>query len=321
MREFEIIARYLEPVGQCRRCPGVSLGIGDDCALVRVPEGHELAISVDTMVEGVHFPRHYAADRLAWRALATAVSDLAAMGAEPLGYTLALTLPNPDADWLESFAAGLAQASRTLEIMLIGGDTTRGPLTLSVQVQGLVPTGSALKRNGARPGDRICVSGTLGDAGEALRWLDVRSEDPAVAWVLERYHHPLPRIALGVGLRGKATAAIDVSDGLAADLGHILQASGVGACLEFDRLPLSSALRALRGPQAGELALSAGDDYELCFTWPEGRRLPKTIAGIAVSDIGRIEVEPGLRVRRNLGVETLAAGGYDHFAGDREWSE
>jgi len=318
MREFEIIARYFEPVGERWRCPNVSLGIGDDCALLRVPEGQELAVSVDTMVEGVHFPQHYPADRLAWRALATAVSDLAAMGAEPLGYTLALTLPESDTGWLETFAAALAQSSQTLEIMLVGGDTTRGPLTLSVQVQGLVPVGGALKRSGARPGDRICVSGTLGDAGEALRWLDKPSHDPAVARVLERYHHPLPRIALGQWLRGKATAAIDVSDGLAADLEHILQASGVGGCLELQRLPLSPAIRSLRGSQAAEQALRAGDDYELCFTWPEERALPAAVDGVPVTDIGRVEAAAGLRVRRGSDVETIIAGGYDHFGADPE---
>ena len=321
MREFEIIARFLMPVGERRRHPAISLGMGDDCALIRVPEGQELAVSIDTMVEGNHFPKAYPPDRVAWRALATATSDLAAMGADPLAFTLALTLPHGDPAWLEPFAEGLSRAADAFDIVLIGGDTTRGPLTLSVQVHGTVPVGAALRRSGARPGDRICVTGTLGDAGEALRWLDSTNPGPAARQVLDRYHYPLPRIAVGRWLRSRATAAIDLSDGLLADLGHILDASRVGARLELARIPLSAAVLELQGGQAAEGALTAGDDYELCFTWPGHAKVPEDIAGVHVTHIGWIEEKPGLRLCRNRTLEDLKPGGYDHFGGDSEAPE
>lgn len=321
MREFEIIARFLMPVGERRRRPGVILGMGDDCALIRVPEGQELAVSIDTMVEGNHFPVAYPPDRVAWRALAAATSDLAAMGAEPLAFTLALTLPHGDPAWLRPFADGLSRAAGAFDIALIGGDTTRGPLTLSVQVHGTLPAGSALRRSGARPGDSICVTGTLGDAGEALHWLESANPVPAARQVLDRYHYPIPRIAAGLWLRGRATAAIDLSDGLLADLGHILDASRVGAVLELTQVPLSEALRELRGEQGVEGALVAGDDYELCFTWPGDLKVPEDIAGVTVTRIGWIEKTPGLRLYRNGALEAFKPGGYDHFGADPEGAE
>lgn len=313
MREFELIARYLRPVAEQPPRAGVTLGMGDDCALLRLEPDQELAISMDTLVEGRHFPPNYPPEHVAWRALATAVSDLAAAGAAPLAFTLGLTLPAAEVRWLEAFAAGLAEASAAFDIALIGGDTTRGPLTLTVQVHGTVPAGQALTRSGACVGDQVCVTGTLGDAGEALRWLDKKDLDADQSWVCQRYHHPAPRLAVGQWLRGKASAAIDVSDGLMADLGHILKASGVGAVLDFESIPVSPALQALQGGDAKTLALQAGDDYELCFTWPGTAPLPAKIAGIPVSVIGVIESQPGLRLRRDQRVKNVQLEGYDHF--------
>jgi thiamine-monophosphate kinase len=282
----------------------------------RPAPGTDLVFSIDTLVEGVHFPEHYPPEYLGWRALAVAVSDLAAMGADPLCYTLALTLPAAEERWLEAFASGLASASDAFGIALAGGDTTRGPLTLTLQVHGSVPTGTAITRSGARAGDLVCVSGTLGDAGAALDWLASEDPGPQARVVLESYHHPRPQLALGQALRGQSSAAIDISDGLLADLKHVLEASGVGVQLEAGKLPLSEALLALKNREkAVELALTAGDDYQLCVTMdperfhalPEGVRCQLTVVGT---------VEAGNTIRL-IGAPAGLGAGYDHF---REYS-
>lgn len=311
MGEFELIRRYFVSVARQGGHPALLLGPGDDCAVQRIPAGDELVFSVDTMVEGVHFPRRYPADRLAWRALAAAASDLAAMGAEPVCFTLALTLPDAQPEWLADFSRGLAKASARMGLALAGGDTTRGPLTVTMQVHGTVPRDQMLLRSGARPGDLVVVSGTLGDAGAALEFLDGEHHEPFVRRLLARYHRPLPRLRLGQALRGIASAAIDVSDGLLADLGHVLKASGVGARLRVGEIPVSSALKACKGPAARDFALTAGDDYELCLTLPPGHwQSLSSDWKKALTVIGVVEEEAGLRLDEG---RNAANPGYDHF--------
>lgn len=243
-----------------------------------------------------------------------AASDLAAMGADPVCFTLALTLPDADPGWLSAYAHGLASAARRFGLSLAGGDTTRGPLTLSMQVHGTVPKGEAILRSGANVGDFICVSGTLGEAGAALDYLENDSPGTEVQAVLKRYHFPEPRLALGKALRGFATAAVDVSDGLVADLGHILEASDVGASIDVGRLPLSQHLKRLVGRSAAGLALNAGDDYELCVTVP-----PQVWAALSedvrreLTIIGEVVAGEGVTIDWGDHAENLSAGGYDHF--------
>lgn len=318
MGEFELIRRYFTSLTRGVHAPTVILGPGDDCAITRPSPGTDLVFSIDTLVEGVHFPRNYDPRHLGWRSLAVATSDLAAMGAEPQGFTLALTLPRADAHWLEGFSSGLADAAASFGIPLLGGDTTRGPLTLSLQVHGSVPCDQAILRSGARPGDLICVSGTLGDAGAALQWLDHPAPTPEALSVLARYHHPVPRLALGQALRGRASAAIDISDGLLADLGHLVTASKVGATIEAQDVPLSAALRQLEGPKAERLAMGAGDDYELCVTLPadEWKKLPADVRQ-ELTRIGEITSDNGVTVVRNGIKEQSASTGYDHFGVNR----
>ena len=314
MGEFELIRRYFLPLSRAGKHSAILLGPGDDCAIQRVGEGQDLVFSVDTLVEGVHFPEHYSPEHLGWRSLAVAASDLAAMGADPVCFTLAMTLPEADSDWLQGFSSGLSSASRQFGLNLAGGDTTRGPLTLTLQVHGTVPTDSAIRRSGAKPGDVICVSGTLGNAGAALAILDLESPAAEQAELLTHYHAPQPRLALGRALRGSASAAIDISDGLAADLGHLLEASGVGGTIDVGRLPLSDALVALR-EDASDLALYAGDDYQLCVTMPNTslEALPGAIRD-QLTVIGRVREGKGLIV--DGGDARAQSGGYDHFGSE-----
>lgn len=311
MGEFELIRRYFSPLAGQSRSASLVLGPGDDCAIERIASGHELVFSVDTLVEGVHFPFGYDPEHLGWRSLAVAASDLAAMGAQPVCFTLALTLPEASSEWLERFSRGLSRASRAFGLELAGGDTTRGPLTLSLQVHGEVPSGAALLRSGAEAGDFLCVSGALGAAGAALDYLDSVSPSEDELAVLERYHSPVPRLDLGMALRGLASAAIDISDGLLADLGHILEASGVGAELDCQAVPVSSAVTRLKAPaEALRLALEAGDDYELCVAIPPGlwRSLPEAVRS-QLTIVGKVVSGSGI-----AGIESaLMAGGYDHF--------
>ena len=320
LAEFSLIDRYF--AARARRRGDVTLGIGDDAALVDVPAGESLAVAVDTLVEGVHFPPGTAPADVGHKALAVNLSDVAAMGAEPRWATLALTLPRADEAWVAAFADGFFALAERFQVELVGGDTTRGPLTVSVQILGTVPAGRALRRCGARPGDRIFVTGALGDAGLALRRLQAGGDTDAEPWpaLLACLHRPEPRVAAGVALRGLASAAIDVSDGLAADLGHVLAAGGVGATLRVDRLPRSAAFR--QAVQAGspdwhDLPLAAGDDYELCFTVPAAQAdaVAARLGGLAVTEIGEIEAEPGLRCVTGDGhAYRIGREGYEHFA-------
>lgn len=265
MNEFELIRRYFDRAGDPARRRGVVLGIGDDAALVQAPDHHEVAITTDTMVEGVHFPAGAPAHAIGYRALATNLSDLAAMGAAPAWATLALTLPRAGEAWLEGFAAGFFELADEFDVALIGGDVTRGPLTITVTVHGFVPAGSALRRDAARPGDCIFVTGELGGAAAGL------AAYTGAASQRDRYLYPRPRAAEGQALRGLARAAIDISDGLLADLAHIAAASGVGARIELARVPRDPALAGLDENASFEMALGGGDDYELCFTIERGR--------------------------------------------------
>ncbi len=320
--EFKLIEHYFVRPAHAQRNRGVVLGIGDDAALLSVPAGQELAVSVDTLVAGIHFPEHTAPADIGHKALAVNLSDMAAMGAEPRWATLALTLPEVDAAWLEGFSAGFFALAERYNVTLVGGDTTRGPLSITVQMHGLVPQGQALRRAGARPGDLIYVTGELGDAGLALRSLqgEIRLSPEYAAYSLARLNRPEPRIAAGLALRGIAHAAIDISDGLAADLGHILTASKVGATLHLERLPLSAGVAsAVKKTGDWSLPLSAGDDYELCFTVPVKNEsgLHDVLEHFACRStcIGIIESTPGLRCELADGkIVTPDMKGYEHFA-------
>lgn len=317
MGEFELIRRYFFPIAEAAENAAILLGPGDDCAIQRVAPGEDLVFSVDALVEGVHFPRGYDPEKLGWRSLAVAASDLAAMGADPVCFTLALTLPDADADWLKSYARGLAEAARQFRLSLAGGDTTRGPLTLSLQVHGTVPRGQAIRRSGAVVGDYVCVSGHLGEAGAALNYLDRAAPGADEQAVLARYHYPQPRLDLGRALRGSASAAVDISDGLLADLGHLLEASGVAASVDVARLPISPVLKRLTGDEAINLALNAGDDYELCITisphaWDDLSGETRSLLTI----IGEVTGGYGLSVTRNGQSQIFESGGYDHFRPD-----
>ncbi len=315
--EFELIARYFTRQGVQRQ--DVVLGIGDDCALLRVPDGVELAVTTDTMVCGVHFPENTDPEALGHKGLAVNLSDLAAMGAEPAWALLALTLPEADEAWLDAFTRGLRGMADRYNVQLVGGDTTRGPLSVTLQVLGFVPKGKSLRRDAAQSGDLIYVTGTLGDAGLGLRIVQGRTSVPAqeADYLVERLERPWPRVEAGLALRGVAHAAIDVSDGLIADLGHILDASAVGAVVQVERLPLSPAFRAMAGDD-WDMALSSGDDYELCFTVPPARKdSVEAVArdlGVPCTCIGVIDRQSGLRLVRDDGAAFVPAGhGYEHF--------
>ena len=315
MSEFDLIRKHLTGVGARR--DDVLVDVGDDCALLHVPAGRELAVGIDTMVAGVHFLPDCDAAALGWKALAVNLSDLAAVGAEPAWATLALTLPEADEAWLMAFVSGFRALAGQEDVRLVGGDLTRGPLTVTVQAHGFVPSGHALRRAGAAAGDLVCVSGALGDAGLALRHL-LHGEVPD-SYLRQRLERPTPRVALGEVLRGVATAAIDLSDGLLADLGHILTASGVGARVELARLPLADQVAAaVAATDDWALPLASGDDYELCFTLPAAaaKQLPvmAAAAGCPLAVIGEIVPGAGLKVLRADGSAWApATGGYDHF--------
>jgi thiamine-monophosphate kinase len=318
--EFELIRRYFAAAACAQAAAGVALGIGDDCALLELPAGEQLAVSTDTLVAGVHFPEAAEPFLLAQRALGVSVSDLAAMGATPIGFTLALTLPRAEPDWLQAFARGLDRMAQDCAVRLIGGDTSRGPLSLTLTVFGRVPQGLALTRVGARAGDLLCVGGELGDGAGALPLVLGQRQAPAeiAEPLLARYWSPRPQLALGVALRGKATAALDISDGLLADCGHIAAASGVALLIEQARLPLSQALLTLLGAAgARDCALSGGDDYLLAFTLPAEHLTVLQAQGWPVHVIGRVEAGSGVQLldQRGQGI-TPQARGYQHFGSD-----
>ena len=313
--EFRLIDRLRERTAQARE--DVRLGIGDDAALLAVPAGQELAVAIDTLVEGVHFPAGTAPADIGWKALAVNLSDLAAMGATPAWCTLSLSLPDADAVFVDGFLDGFLGLAVQHEVVLVGGDTTRGPLSVCVTAHGFVEPGTALRRDGARAGDDIWASGTLGDAAAALaQW---RSGIDGDAFLRQRLDRPTPRVALGRALRGIATSCIDVSDGLIADLGHVCEAGAVGARVDLDDLPASEALRsAFDAERRRLLQASGGDDYELCFTAAVEARdavlVAAASAGTRVSRIGRILEGAGVAARVAGAVWPVPAPGWRHFA-------
>lgn len=329
--EFDIIRRYFQRPELAFAAPGVALGIGDDGALLRVGPGQELVMSMDLLQEGVHFLPETDPFLLGKRVLLVNLSDLAAMGAQPVCFTLALSLPHVDPLWLERFSAGLGVVASAHACPLVGGDTTachpeRGALTVCIQVHGSVPQGAALLRSGAHEGDMIYVTGTLGDAAAGLMLLQGRAQaeraTPAQRQALiEAFHLPESRVRAALRLRQLASAAIDISDGLASDLGHIARASGLGAVVNVDALPLSEAFRALiPEPERLALALSGGDDYELCFTVPsdhtEMLEQQMREAGTPVACIGHIAAGQGVRWQRDGETLDLKVRGYNHFPTD-----
>lgn len=311
--EFTLIDRYFK---RTPRRADVLLGIGDDAALVRVPADRDLVIAVDTLLEGVHFPLATAAFDIGYKALAVNLSDLAAMAAEPAWLTLALTVPADDRKWLSAFAEGLFSLADRYGMELIGGDTSRGPLSVSVQVAGYVKPGKALRRHMLAPEQVIMVSGTLGDAALALEGL--KSGGVVDEALVRRLNRPEPRVELALQLTDIASAAIDISDGLLADLGHMLERCDCGARLELEQLPVSDAFARAAPADPRPLQLAGGDDYELCFCVEPGRVTEAEAAaarlGVRVTSIGRIEPTPGIRCLQPDGrLYRPAVAGWDHF--------
>lgn len=319
LSEFDLIKQYF-----VRARPGVAaLGIGDDCALINPTAGTQMAISSDMLIEGRHFFAGADAHMLGHKSLAVNLSDLAAMGARPVAFTLALALPAAEPDWLAAFSAGLFALADASGCELIGGDTTKGPLTISITIFGELAPGHALRRDAARPGDDVWISGTLGDARLALAcyWNEYVLDPGPMEIAARRLHMPVPRVALGMALAAAplAHAAVDISDGLVGDLGHILSSSNVGATLALDALPAGPVLAAQDVNLRRRYCASGGDDYELCFTAPPANRAAILAAalevGTAVTRVGTIDAEPGLRLLDAGGsVVSMGLAGFDHFA-------
>lgn len=316
MAEFDLIARIRQRV---RQRPDVAIGIGDDAAVVQVPAGHQLVICADTLNAGVHFPLDTAPADIGWKALAVNLSDLAAMGAQPAWCTLSLSTPTDDVAWLDAFLDGFLGLADEHGIALIGGDTTRGPLSISVTAHGLVEPDRALRRDGAQAGDDVWVSGTLGDAAAALGLLAAPVSEAPID-LRARLDRPQPRVALGMLLAGIAHAAIDISDGLWADLGHLCRASGLGAEVHVTALPCSPGLaQAIDAAGRREVQAAGGDDYELCFTAPTDKRTQigqiAARTGVALTCIGRMRGGEGVHGLEADGrVWQPARAGWVHFS-------
>lgn len=311
MHEFDIIKRFF--TSPITHRPDVILTSGDDAAIVALPPGRELAITTDTLVENVHFKKNTDPYSLGFKTLAVNLSDLAAMGADPAWFTLALTLPTRDEEWLENYSRGLFELSKRYNVQLIGGDLTHGPLSMTATAMGFTPPKQALRRDGAKPGDLIFVTHTLGDAALGLLFLNkkIAIAESFQSSTLSKLERPLPRIEIGLSLRGRAHAAIDISDGLASDLKHILEKSHVGAIVYVDKLPLSDAMKTVPPGIQLSLALTGGDDYELCFTAPAELKDSFTFA---CTCIGEITENPQFDLRfqdgKKYNGETI---GYQHF--------
>jgi thiamine-monophosphate kinase len=318
--EFELIGRYFSRIGAER--PDVRIGVGDDGAVVSPPASRELVLVTDTLVESVHFPPGSPAASIGHRAFAVNLSDIAAMGAEPAWALLALTIPAYDENWLAQFSRAAGDLCRKHGVALIGGDTTRGPLAITVTLAGIVPVGMALERKGGQSGDAVFVTGSPGDAaaGLALEQRRLHSADALSAQILrDRFLFPTPRCEIGVALRGMASACIDVSDGLGGDLEKLCAASGCGAEVDAATLPISEALAGAVGREAArEYALTGGDDYELLFTVPLSRLGAMSHAmarGLGpVTRIGSLVAGSGVRVFARGGVMQFSQSGFDHFA-------
>jgi thiamine-monophosphate kinase len=309
LTEFSLIQRFFTQ--QAVQNSSTQMGIGDDCALLSFPAGYQLAVTTDTMVENVHFFAGADPKTLGHKLLAVNLSDLASMGAKPVSVTLALTLPEVNEAWLHAFSKGFLALAEKYQVDLIGGDTTSGPLTLTVQAMGLVPTGQALLRSKAKPGDLIYLTGSLGEAGLGLKinqgYVCAHPEQ-----ALQHFNQPEPQVKAGLALLGLANACIDLSDGLASDLGHILERSQVGACVDWVSLPLSTeVLTYIQDTGDWSMPLTAGDDYELCFTIP-----PEHVNALTIpcTQIGVIESQPGLRIKKSGIIQPFSSKGYEHFS-------
>jgi thiamine-monophosphate kinase len=315
--EFNLIKQYFT-----RPVKDTNLGVGDDAALITLSPEHQLAISTDMSVAGTHFFNDSPPYFIGWKSLAVNISDMAAMGATPKWATLAIALPDVDKDWLSEFSRGFFACANFFDVSLIGGDTTRGPLNISVQIMGEIPNGKSLRRDGAKVGDEIWVSGSLGGAALAVYKIQQNTFDtnkPSDQCLLEKLQHPQPRVSLGLALRGIANSAIDVSDGLIADLGHILECSNLGATIHWPKLPhFDSSHENLSIESIQSFTLTGGDDYELCFTASSQRHsdiinIGKSL-GITLSQVGIIKADDGLNVLddRNNPI-SIKGSGYDHF--------
>ncbi|MFT5705739.1 MAG: thiamine-monophosphate kinase [Oceanospirillaceae bacterium] len=320
MDEFSLIKHFFEQpnASSAQKNSALIQGIGDDCAILSVPDGMDLVFSLDTLVEDVHFPKDASPADIAWRLLGAAVSDLAAMGAVPNSFTLALTLPELSQTWLKSFSENLALAADTYGVSLAGGDTTKGPLCLSAQVQGFVKKGAALLRSSAKVDEFICVTGCLGDSRAGLSLLDTAQDNSCHNYLLERFYRPTPRIAAGLIIKDFASACIDVSDGLLADLNHILSRSAVGATIDATAIPMSAQMHQVAKEQALQWALTGGEDFELCFTLPQKHwpQLQQRLQAqdIAVSNIGIITTDKKLQMLQDGQLHGVTATGFNHFS-------
>lgn len=315
MSEFNLIRQYFT-----RNAPNTDLGVGDDAALLRVSAHHQLAISVDMSVAGTHFYADAAPYDIGWKCMAVNISDMAAMGAKPKWATLAIALPEINENWLSEFSRGLFACADSFNVYLIGGDTTRGTLNISIQIMGEVPTGKALLRSGAKPDDDIWVSGQVGSAALGLAQLQGKIELPADALqaCLNALQQPTPRVALGLALQNIAHSCIDVSDGLLADLGHILKASNLGAAIQLESIPCYAFLESqLENPLIRQCILAGGDDYELVFTAPTAQRtaiesIGKQL-GLALNIIGKTTSQMNLSVYYQQQALDISTTGFDHF--------
>lgn len=318
MSEFDLINQYFKTAAINRE--DVVLGIGDDCALLSPPPGKHLAVSTDTLICGVHFPENTKPEDIGYKSLAVNLSDLAAMGAEPAWVSLAISLPEVDHQWIASFMTGFSELARLYNVSLIGGDTTRGPLSVTITVTGFVSAQSALKRSAAKPGDSVFVTGTLGDARLALdALLNNEPVHSSFEYCLNRLNRPQPRVEAGLTLSAYQVAAIDLSDGLLADLGHICKASNTGAVIHLDKLPLSNELKDYYAPHPDwQTILTAGDDYELCFSCAK-RKAAAIMAefkskDIAVTCIGEITESHDIQCLLPDGSQlNIKQKGYNHF--------
>jgi thiamine-monophosphate kinase len=319
MKEFDMIKRFFAEQSIQRK--DVLLGIGDDCAIVKPDERYNLAITTDTLVAGVHFPHNTEARAIGHKAIAVNLSDLAAMGAEPNWLSLAITLPKVDEAWLKEFCAGVFELAEYFNVQLIGGDTTQGPLSITVTAQGTTPEGKHLSRTGAKAGDWIYVTGEIGDAGLALKHIqgEINVEDVFVEQILSKLNYPKPRVLAGQVLREYASSAIDISDGLIADLTHICTGSKVGANVVLDSLPLSKVmLNTLEQTEAAKLAISSGDDYELLFTVSEDNKVGMETAlknlGVPIQCIGQLNANEKITTTFDSKPVPLEIKGFEHFS-------
>ncbi len=320
MSEFDIIQQHF--ANWQSESNSVVLGIGDDAALIEIPDTHHLVVTTDLFLPDIHFPENTSAADIAYKALAVNLSDLAAMAAKPGWFTLSLAVPEVDSEWLESFSKSLSEAAQFYNIALVGGDTNQGPLTISIQAMGQVPKDKALRRDTAEPGDYIYCTGTLGDAALGLSVIQGKHtvmDDEDRQYFYERLNRPIPRVGAGMSLRQGASAAIDISDGLVSDLSHILTASGgLGALINLEELPLSEPLnRHLGEIQAWEMALSGGDDYELCFTVSGKQQgmleTALSNAGCSFTCIGRVTGKRGIQFQNSGANVSLNLKGFEHF--------